>query len=138
LSGYAGTAASSPVAGHLDLPSPSPSLLTDTHITTTLEGGPYPLYPLPTKPFPVQPPAKIGTGFAPVIPLDKSPGKVRHWRMACREIKGIAGGRWFARSWVGDKDSEFATVKAKEAEGEKGEKEKSEKALANSVGGIVK
>jgi hypothetical protein len=38
---------------------------------------------------------------------------------------------------VGDKDSEFATVKAKEAEGEKGEKE-SEKALANSVGGIVK
>ncbi|KAF8899261.1 hypothetical protein BD779DRAFT_1487790 [Infundibulicybe gibba] len=39
------------------------------------------------------------TGFAPIIPLDRSLKKVR-----------IAGGRWFARSWVGEKDSDFAGV----------------------------
>lgn len=37
--------------------------------------------------------------------------------MAHREIRGIAGGRWFVRSWVGDKDSEYAaSVAAKESE----------------------
>lgn len=71
---------------------------------------PLPVYPLPSKPFPVQPPPKIGTGFAPVQPLDRSDGKVRQWRVANREIRGIAGGRWFARSWVGDKESDFATT----------------------------
>lgn len=71
-----------------------------------------PIYPLPSKPFPVQPPPKIGTGFAPVIPLDKSTNKPRRWRTANREIRGIAGGRWFARSWVGDKDSEVAAAAA--------------------------
>ncbi|KAN0100210.1 hypothetical protein V8E55_000194 [Tylopilus felleus] len=69
---------------------------------------PLPVYPLPSKPFPVQPPPKIGTGFAPVQPLDRSGAKARQWRIANREIRGIAGGRWFARSWVGDKESEFA------------------------------
>jgi len=29
---------------------------------------------------------------------------------ANREIRGIAGGRWFTRSWVGDKESELATA----------------------------
>ncbi|KAF8433502.1 hypothetical protein L210DRAFT_3649637 [Boletus edulis BED1] len=71
-----------------------------------------PVYPLPSKPFPVQPPPKIGTGFAPVQPLDRSGGKVRQWRIANREIRGIAGGRWFTRSWVGDKESDFATALA--------------------------
>lgn len=73
---------------------------------------PMPVYPLPSKPFPVQPPPKIGTGFAPVQPLDRSGAKVRQWRVANREIRGIAGGRWFARSWVGDKESDFATTVA--------------------------
>ena len=71
---------------------------------------PVPVYPLPSKPFPVQPPPKIGTGFAPVQPLDRSGAKVRQWRIANREIRGIAGGRWFARSWVGDKESDLATT----------------------------
>ncbi|KAG8219398.1 Dopey, N-terminal-domain-containing protein [Butyriboletus roseoflavus] len=73
---------------------------------------PLPVYPLPSKPFPVQPPPKIGTGFAPVQPLDRSGAKVRQWRVANREIRGIAGGRWFARSWVGDKESDLATTVA--------------------------
>jgi Wiskott-Aldrich syndrome protein len=79
-----------------------------------LENVPIPVYPLPTKPFPVQPPPKIPTGFAPLIPLDRSHTKVRHWREANREIRGIAGGRWLAKTWVGDKESQFATYVAEE------------------------
>jgi hypothetical protein len=78
-----------------------------------LENVPIPVYPLPTKPFPVQPPPKIPTGFAPPIPLDRSRTKPRHWREANRDIRGIAGGRWFAKTWVGDKESQFATYAAK-------------------------
>lgn len=80
-----------------------------------LEGVPLPVYPLPNKPYPVQPPPKIGTGFAPVIPLDKSKKPVRRWRQANREIRGIAGGRWFIRSWIGEKESEFASAAAQQA-----------------------
>jgi len=29
-----------------------------------------------------------------------------------REIRGIAGGRWLARTWVGDKESEYASFVA--------------------------
>lgn len=73
-----------------------------------LDTVPLPIYPLPSKPFPVQPPQKIITGFAPIIPLDKSGKRVRVWRTANREIRGIAGGRWFARAWVGEKESDYA------------------------------
>lgn len=45
-------------------------------------------------------------------PLDRSGAKVRPWRIANREIRGIAGGRWFARSWVGEKESDFASTLA--------------------------
>ncbi|KAI0334431.1 hypothetical protein GY45DRAFT_1367609 [Cubamyces sp. BRFM 1775] len=79
---------------------------------TPLDGVPLPVYPLPSKLFPVQPPPKIGTGFAPVIPLDKSGKPVRKWRQANREIRGIAGGRWFVKSWIGEKESEFAAALA--------------------------
>src|SRR5712691_9497196 len=41
-----------------------------------IEGVPHPRYPLPTKPFQVQPPPKITTGYAPVIPLDRTNTKV--------------------------------------------------------------
>lgn len=77
-----------------------------------LDSAPHPRYPLPSKPFHVQPAPKIGTGWAPVLPLDRSGKKVRHWRPANREIRGIAGGRWFARSWLGDKESELASAQA--------------------------
>ncbi|KAJ8582093.1 hypothetical protein M405DRAFT_868118 [Rhizopogon salebrosus TDB-379] len=112
-SAYTGTAPSSPLplvrdggSEHEDTeqaPAPPPA-------EGTAEIAPLPIYPLPSKPFPVQPPPKIGTGFAPMLPLDRSGTKVRRWRTANREIRGIAGGRWFARSWVGDKESEFSNA----------------------------
>ena len=117
LSGYAGTAASSPVTLQFDQNSPEPdypapnsphTVLAPLAEEFNLENVPIPVYPLPTKPFPVQPPPKITSGLAP-LPLDKSTKAVRHWRPARREIRGIAGGRWLARTWVGDKESEYAS-----------------------------
>ncbi|KAF8585700.1 hypothetical protein K439DRAFT_1660116 [Ramaria rubella] len=61
---------------------------------------PIPVYPLPTRAFPVQPPPKVPTGYAPSQPIDTKRGPVRKWTIMQREIKGIAGGRWFARTWV--------------------------------------
>lgn len=124
--GYAGTAASSPVTVHIDIKTPeseAPALALPAPLTeeTNLENGPIPVYPLPTKPFPVQPPPKIHSGFAPVMPLDKSGKKVRHWRVANREIRGIGGGRWFARSWVGEKESELAAAGGVSAQAKAGE-----------------
>lgn len=117
--GYAGTAASSPVTASFEQNSPEPEILQPSspafpsvpllEESPNLENVPIPVYPLPTKPFPVQPPQKILTGIAPLIPLDKSHKKARHWREANREIRGIAGGRWLTRTWVGDKESELAT-----------------------------
>ncbi|KAL0951844.1 hypothetical protein HGRIS_008505 [Hohenbuehelia grisea] len=125
------TAASSPVTAPLDMtsepeieleveieaePLPPPPLLDDPN----LDNIPVPVYPLPAKPFPVQPPPKFGSGFAPMIPLDRSGRKVRHWRIANREIRGIAGGRWFARSYVGEKDSDYSFAQqAKMADAER-------------------
>lgn len=111
-----GTAASSPVP-HDGSPEPDIPL---SHIAAMhhamedapLEGVPLPVYPLPSKPFPVQPPPKMGTGFAPSIPLDKSGKPVRKWRQVHREVRGIAGGRWFVKSWVGEKESDFANAVA--------------------------
>jgi hypothetical protein len=113
---YTATAASSPVTlypeGTPERDGIQPPLASLPSAEDSTDFVPVPVYPLPSKPFPVQPPQKIGTGFAPVIPLDKSGLKVRHWRIAHREIRGIGGGRWFARSWVGGKDSEFANAPA--------------------------
>ncbi|KAF4573412.1 hypothetical protein AB1N83_007731 [Pleurotus pulmonarius] len=118
---FTGTAASSPVTTQIDVGSPDPesepiqlpppagATPEDTPLDATLENVALPIYPLPNKPFPVQHPPKIATGFAPVIPLDRTGRKVRHWRVANREIRGIAGGRWFVHCWVGDKESEYAS-----------------------------
>ncbi|KAI0778684.1 hypothetical protein BD413DRAFT_510993 [Trametes elegans] len=113
---YAGTAPSSPTP-HDGSPEPDIPLASliahPVHVEEPpLEGIPLPVYPLPSKPFPVQPPPKIGTGFASGILLDKSGKPVRRWRQANREVRGIAGGRWFVKSWVGEKESEFATALA--------------------------
>ena len=116
---YAATAASSPLPHDEHTPEPDhpavPAPVVPHLEEMTLEGVPLPIYPLPSKPFPVQPPPKIGSGFAPIIPLDKSGHKVRKWRQANREIRGIAGGRWFVRSWIGEKESDFATAAAASA-----------------------
>ncbi|KAH9948184.1 Dopey, N-terminal-domain-containing protein [Amylocystis lapponica] len=83
-----------------------------TNEDATLEGVPIPIYPLPSKPFPVQPPVKIAGGIAPTVTVDRSGKPVRRWRQVNREVRGIAGGRWFTRTWVGEKESEFASVAA--------------------------
>jgi len=44
------------------------------------------------------------------MPLDKTRAPVRRWRKAQRVIRGIAGGQWLASSWVGEKDSGYATA----------------------------
>ena len=123
MTGHTGTVPSSPA--HVDARTPEPEApapsdaasvsvaLPPEHSTVTLEdldGIPHPRYPLPTKPFQVQPPPKISTGYAPVVSLDRTKTKPRHWRLAHREVRGIAGGRWFARAWAGEKDSEFAVA----------------------------
>ncbi|KAL6304908.1 hypothetical protein BKA93DRAFT_928236 [Sparassis latifolia] len=111
---YPGTAASSPMPYDEHTPeidiSAVPIISAPPFEDSSLEGVPLPMYPLPSKPFPVQPPQKIGTGFAPVIPLDRSRKSVRGWRQVNREVRGIAGGRWFSRTWVGEKESEFASA----------------------------
>jgi hypothetical protein len=98
-----------------DIPLPGSSVPISTFSNledVNLDGVPLPSYPLPSRPFPVHPPLKLGSGFAPTTPLDKSGKRVRHWRQANREIRGIAGGRWFTKAWVGDKRSEYATAAA--------------------------
>ncbi|KAH8099732.1 hypothetical protein BXZ70DRAFT_1008711 [Cristinia sonorae] len=114
---YAGTAASSPMPHDEHSPEPeipSTSLLVSApaDVEMNLEGVPLPVYPLPSKPYAVQQPPKIGTGFAPPIVFDKTGKQVRKWRQAHREIRGIAGGRWFTRAWIGDKESEYAAAQA--------------------------
>ncbi|KAJ6623057.1 hypothetical protein B0H10DRAFT_2010946 [Mycena sp. CBHHK59/15] len=115
--GYTVTAASSPVTAHFEGNTPEPEPLPPytngplgEEPPINLQEVALPQYPLPLKPFSVQPPQKIITGFAPVLPLDRSGAKVRHWRTVNREIRGIAGGRWVTRSWVGDKESALAHV----------------------------
>ncbi|KAJ7116822.1 hypothetical protein C8R43DRAFT_1038236 [Mycena crocata] len=113
--GYSVTAASSPVTAHFEGNTPEPEAFPPYTNGPLVEEPPInlqdvalPQYPLPIKPFSVQPPQKINTGFAPVLPLDRTGAQARHWRTVNREIRGIAGGRWFARSWMGEKESALA------------------------------
>jgi len=112
---FTGTAPSSPIVREpsldpMEVPGPPAiSAPTLSNQDENLDGVPCPVYPLPSKPFPVLPSMKIATGFATNLPLDKNHTQTRHWRLAKREIRGIAGGRWFAQSWVGDKESAYAT-----------------------------
>jgi hypothetical protein len=88
---------------------PTPSLEdVDQHLSV----GPPPAYPLPNRPFSVLPPPKIGSGFAPIFPLVRGGPPARRWRTVKREVRGVAGGRWFARSWLGEKESAFANAQA--------------------------
>ncbi|KZS93322.1 hypothetical protein SISNIDRAFT_454481 [Sistotremastrum niveocremeum HHB9708] len=116
-----GTTASSPMHPDLDaadyepvhashsIASPYPPL-EEASYDPGLE--PVPLWPPPTKSFSVQPPVKIQTAYAPALPLEKNTPKPRAWKIANREIRGIGGGRWFVRAWVGDKDSDYAAAAA--------------------------
>ncbi|KAK7063886.1 hypothetical protein R3P38DRAFT_16423 [Favolaschia claudopus] len=128
--GYSFTAASSPA--HVDGNTPEPEPVPYTNgtageetVSINLQDIPLPQYPLPLKPFPVQAPHRINTGFAPIVPLDRTGAKVRHWRKVNREIRGIAGGRWFTHSWMGEKESPLALAIASGA----GDKQSSSVAL---------
>ncbi|EJD54315.1 hypothetical protein AURDEDRAFT_110015 [Auricularia subglabra TFB-10046 SS5] len=96
--------ASSP-ARQTHTPQPQPILLPD-------DPGPAPSYPAPVKGFAVAPPVKPQTVSPREVQVDRTSAPVRRWRIARREIRGIAGGRWFARAWVGNKDSEWASASA--------------------------
>jgi hypothetical protein len=78
--------------------------------TVPADNEPVPVYSLPVRTFAVQPPPKLTAGTATSQPLDKTTAKVRRWRVAQREIRGIAGGRWFVQSWIGDKESAYSTA----------------------------
>ncbi|KIY73424.1 hypothetical protein CYLTODRAFT_417097 [Cylindrobasidium torrendii FP15055 ss-10] len=118
------TAPSSPItmAGtpEPERPPPAQSVVHPTADEIDLKTVAIPVYALPTKPFLVQAVPKIplnGPTFTPVPALDRKNKKpVRKWHVAKREIRGIAGGRWFARTWVGDKNSEYVGGKNAMAE----------------------
>ncbi|KZO94112.1 hypothetical protein CALVIDRAFT_600320 [Calocera viscosa TUFC12733] len=78
-----------------------------------------PAHGIPSRPFPVQAPLKPGNQPppAPPQPIDKAGKKfmVRKWQNVRKEIKGIGGSRWFVRSWIGDKDSDYARHRAMSA-----------------------
>ncbi|KZT56122.1 hypothetical protein CALCODRAFT_330574 [Calocera cornea HHB12733] len=78
-----------------------------------------PAHGIPSRPFPVQAPIKPPNQppNAPAQPLDKAGKKypVRKWQNVRKELKGIGGSRWFARSWIGDKDSDYARHRAMSA-----------------------
>ncbi|KAF8506434.1 hypothetical protein JB92DRAFT_3122114 [Gautieria morchelliformis] len=90
-----------PTPGPDQLPLPSSHLPPIVPPDLTLDPSiPIPVFPLPTRAFPVQQPPKLPTGYAAPHPIDPKRGPVRKWAIMQREIKGIGGGRWFARTWV--------------------------------------
>jgi hypothetical protein len=112
--GYSGTAHSSPLTGPA-YPDAEPDALhlspaPEEDVAAALAGAPRPLYPAPARPFSVLPPPKLAAGAAPPLVLDRTRAQVRRWRPVVREVRGVAGGRWFARCWLGEKESAFAAV----------------------------
>jgi hypothetical protein len=97
---------------HIPIVNEPPPTYPEQDISIDPEYEPIPIWPLPTRVFPVQNLPKIPTGYAPAQPPEKKTPPVRPWRQAQREIRGIAGGRWFARSWIGGRVSEYASWKA--------------------------
>ena len=54
-----------------------------------------------------------------MVPLDRTRAPVRRWRPAQRAVRGIAGGQWFVKTWVGEKESSYAsTVAAQQGQGQ--------------------
>jgi len=73
----------------------------------SIQVGPIPSY-LPPKPhsFGVAPIIRNASAPTPLATREIS-APVRRWGVAQREIRGIAGGRWFARSWAGASTSPY-------------------------------
>ncbi|KAI6114891.1 hypothetical protein EV401DRAFT_1978653 [Pisolithus croceorrhizus] len=94
------TAPSSPLPMEGQEPGQSPGVGEAEQPLPPTPEGPAEIAPLPIYP------SSFKAGFASMLPLDRSGSKVRRWRVANREIRGIAGGRWFARSWAAAKRAE--------------------------------
>jgi hypothetical protein len=101
---------------HVDTPPPTRPLQDrndDNHspdIRELVDSGRYtlaPAHPVITRPFPVQPIPKAGHSYATAPPLDRTPNRARHWELATREIRTIAGGSWKARTWMGGTSLHF-------------------------------
>ncbi|KAH7105075.1 hypothetical protein BKA62DRAFT_669364 [Auriculariales sp. MPI-PUGE-AT-0066] len=77
-----------------------------------LASGPVPSY-VPPRPgaFAVAPISRAPIVPCP-LPTREIIAPVRKWKCSQREIRGIAGGRWFARSWAGEADSPWASASA--------------------------
>ncbi|QRW09046.1 hypothetical protein RhiLY_08045 [Ceratobasidium sp. AG-Ba] len=70
-----------------------------------------PRRPLPTRAFPVQPAPKT-TAATPTVGnggIDWNKRRVRRWGVKMREIRGVGGGSWWVRTWVGSPESEYAS-----------------------------
>jgi len=98
---------------------PEPRLELGMAPTDRTGGLVMPTHGIPSRPFPVQAAPKPSgqPPQAPPQPLDRAGKKflVRKWRNVSREIKGIGGSRFFVRTWLGDKDSDYARHRAMSA-----------------------
>ncbi|KAG8738308.1 hypothetical protein FRC12_016810 [Ceratobasidium sp. 428] len=75
-----------------------------------------PRRPLPTRSFPVQAAPKT---TQPTITANGASGagngmdlnrrRVRRWGVKMREVRGVGGGSWWVRTWVGSSESEYAS-----------------------------
>ncbi|KAG8692698.1 hypothetical protein FRC08_009586 [Ceratobasidium sp. 394] len=73
-----------------------------------------PRRPLPTRAFPVQAAPKttqpaITVNGGPAGGMDLNRRRVRRWGVKMREVKGVGGGSWWVRTWVGSPESEYAS-----------------------------
>ena len=113
MTGHAGTVPSSPAPIDARTPDPEPAPLLDTtsifapqgvgvpdapEITTIedIEGVPHPRYPLPTKPFQVQPPPKI-TMWGLLLLIGLATGSLAGAEVGAASVADIAAKLYTAR-----------------------------------------
>jgi hypothetical protein len=62
--------------------------------------GAPPYHPLPDRTFPVQSAPKVTSVYATSTPLDTKGPPAKKWRLVYREVKGVGGSRFFAKTWI--------------------------------------
>ncbi|KAG9103463.1 hypothetical protein FRC07_009983, partial [Ceratobasidium sp. 392] len=99
-----------PPAPSSSLPTPAPAAEIDPALLATA-----PRRPLPTRTFPVQAapkttqPAVATNGANGAGGMDMNRRRVRRWGVKMREVRGVGGGSWWVRTWVGSSESEYAS-----------------------------
>ncbi|KAG8740012.1 hypothetical protein FRC10_004852 [Ceratobasidium sp. 414] len=107
-----------PVSSSLSTPAPlQPQPSTPAEIDPALLAT-APRRPLPTRAFAVQaapkttqPALTVNGGAGGGMDLNRR--KVRQWGMKMREVKGVGGGSWWVRTWVGSPESQYASDPAR-------------------------